>query len=114
MKLTVTAGGVPPGSYVADFKALEQKDSQFGPGLLWTLEVASGPHAGAKATGMTGTKPSPANKCGKFLAGIMGRMPAVGETVDVTPFIGKRYLIVVEATEKGGSKITSITAPPTA
>jgi hypothetical protein len=114
MKLTVSAGGVPPGSYIATLKSVEAKDSQFGPGLIWTCEVASGGNAGAKATGMTGTKPTANNKCGKFLAGIMGRMPSVGETIDLAPHIGKRFLIVVEATDKGGGKIVSITAPPTA
>jgi hypothetical protein len=114
MKLTVTAGGVPPGSYIAGFLSMEPKESQHGPGLLWTCEVASGAYAGAKPTGMTGPKPTPTNKCGRFVAGITGKALTLSETVDLTPYVGKLYLIVVEATDKGGSKIVSITAPPTA
>jgi hypothetical protein len=113
VKLTVKSGGVPPGSYIAKFVGVEQKDSSYGPGLIWTFEIVSGPNAKGKATGMTGTEPTPANKCGKFLAGVTGKMPGVGESVDISLFIGKRYCIVVEATEKGGGKIVSVTAPPT-
>jgi hypothetical protein len=114
MKLTVKSGGVPPGSYVAKFKGVEPKESKFGPGLLWAFEVASGPHAGAKATGFSQTDPTANNKCGKVLAGILGKMPGVGESVDLSAYVGKPYLIVVEKTEGGGSKIVSVTAPPTA
>jgi hypothetical protein len=112
MKLTVKAGGVPTGSYVAKFAGVEQRDhAQYGPGLLWQFEIVSGPNAGAKATGMTGTVPTTQNKCGKFLAGVTGKPLAVGESIDLTPFVGTRYLIVVEQAEKG-SRIVSITAPP--
>jgi hypothetical protein len=113
MKLTVKAGGVPPNSYIAKFKGVEQKPGFEGkPGLLWTCEVASGPFTGSKATGFTPLEPTAANKCGRFLAGIVGKMPGLGESVDLSAYVGKPYLIVVEATDKGGSKIVSITAPP--
>jgi hypothetical protein len=112
MKLTVSAGGVPPGSYVADFQGVEAKESQFGPGLLWTFNVVGGQHPGAKATGMTTNKPTPQNKCGKFLAGVTGKALAVNDTVDLAPFVGKRYMIVVEGTDKGGSKVTTVMSPP--
>jgi hypothetical protein len=113
MKLTVKPGGVPPGSYIAKFVGFEEKPGFEGkPGLLWTCEVASGPFTGSRPTGFTPLEPSAGNKCGRFLAGVLGRMPGVGETTDLTPCVGKPYLIVVEATDKGGSKIVSITAPP--
>jgi hypothetical protein len=114
MKLTVKSGGVPPGSYVAMLKGVEAKESKFGPGLFWTFEVSNGPHAGVKATAFSQPEPTANNKCGKFLAGIMGKMPGVGETVDLSPYIGKPYLIVVEKTEGGGGKVSTVTAAPTA
>ena len=76
MKLTVKAGGVPPGSYIAKFLGVEPKESQFGPGLTWTFEVVNGPQASCKATAMTQTTPTPGNGCGRLLAGVLGKMPA--------------------------------------
>jgi hypothetical protein len=113
MKLVVKAGGVPPGSYVARFLGAEPRESQFGPGLLWQFEVASGQQAGAKATGMTGSEPTAQNKCGRFLAAITGKPLSVGESVDLTAFVGRPYLIVVEKNDKG-SRVATVTAAPTA
>lgn len=113
MKLTVKAGGVPPGAHTAKFLGVEQKESKFGPGIVWKFEVVSGPYAKAKTSGMTGIEPTAQNKCGKFLAGIMGKPLSVDQEIDLQSYVGKMYLVVVEPTDKGGSRITSISLPPT-
>jgi hypothetical protein len=121
MKLTVKAGGVPGGSkgsplqYVAKLVGAEQKSGFNGkPGLLWQFEVVSGPFAKSKAAGMTDLEPTAANKTGRFLAGITGKPLVVEQEIDLQAFVGKTYLIGVEMTDKGGSKVVSVSAPPTA
>lgn len=112
MKLTVKAGGVPAGKHVVKFQGLEQKAGFNGKaGLLWQFEVAVGPNAGGRVSGMTDLKPKPTTKCGRFLVGILGRPLKVGETVDLTPYLGKLYTIGVEQTDKG-SRVVGIEAGP--
>jgi hypothetical protein len=115
VKLKVSSGGIPPGTYAAEFVGVEaQEANEYGAGLKWTWRIISGPHAGATATRITGPAPTRANACGKILAGLLGRPLAEGEDVDTTALKGRRYFIVVEATEKGGSKVANVSAPPTA
>jgi hypothetical protein len=114
MKLTIKAGGVPAGSYVARFLGVEQRDyPQYGPGLLWQFEIVAGPHAGGKVNAMSSPDPTAANKCGRILAGIMNKLPGVGESVDLSTYVGKSFLVIVEQSDRG-SRITAVTAPPTA
>src|SRR4051794_41104352 len=97
MKLTIKSGGVPAGSYAARFIGVEQRESVHGPGLLWAWEVLKGPHAGAKVTGFTGDSPTPNNKCGRFLAGLLGgKLPPTGEVVDPSTLADKQCLVTVE------------------
>lgn len=35
MKLTVSSGGVPAGSYLSKFVGVERITNDFGPGLVW-------------------------------------------------------------------------------
>ena len=112
--LTVSSGeGVPAGSYWATFAGVEPVNNEFGDGLRWQFQVASGPHKGSKTSRTTQPKPSPKNGCGKVLMGLLGRSLNAGETFDVEQFVGKTYLIVVAQTENGGSRVDSVTQPPT-
>jgi hypothetical protein len=104
MKLTVSAGGVPAGNYVAKFKGIEpyqDKENKYGEGLRWTWQVEKGPHAGQTASRITGCSPSPKNACGKILSGLLNRPVQPSEEVDINDFVGKSYLIVVGAAESG-------------
>ena len=111
MKLTVKAGGIPAGSYIAKLLGVEQKQTAYGDGLLWQFEVVSGPNAGAKVSVMTGLEPTAQNKCGRILSGITGKPLSVGQDIDLATYFGKSYLIVVEKNDKG-SRITAVSTAP--
>lgn len=110
--LKVSAGGVPVGSYVANFVGIEPTSNEFGEGLKWEFEVASGPHKGQKTSRMTTNIPSLKNAAGKILAGLVGHTLTPGEQIDPVAYKGKPYLIVVAATDKGSTRIESVSPPP--
>lgn len=114
MKLTVSSGGVPAGSYLSKFVGVERITNDFGPGLVWQWEVVSGPHAGQKVTRITTVSPTPKNVCGKMLAGVIGKPLSAGEEIDLSACVGKNYLTVVAETDRGGSRVESVTSAPVA
>lgn len=113
MKLTLSSGSTPPGSYLAKFLGTEQAEAnEYGAGIRWSFEIVNGPLAGTKIGRTTGDKPTVRNACGKMLTGISGRA-TVGETVDLAQYIGKVYLIVVIQRPEGGTSLDSVCPPPT-
>lgn len=114
MKLTLSSGSTPPGSYLAKFVGTEQTEAnEFGAGIRWQFEIASGALAGTKIGRTTGDKPTLKNACGKMLTGISGKT-TVGETVELAQYIGNVYLIIVGPRPEGGTSLESVTLPPTA
>lgn len=114
MKLTLSSGSVPPASYHAKFVGVESAEAnQFGPGLRWVFEISGGAHAGTRVSRTTGAVPTLKNACGKLLMSVSGRN-TVGETVDVSVFAGKVYLIIVAQRPEGGTSLESVSLPPTA
>src|SRR5262245_15571090 len=115
MKLKVSAGSGPPaGSYVARFEGVEQTQHEtYGEGLRWKFKVLQGPQAGQLASRTTGLKPSAKNGCGKVLAGLVGRALDLDEEIDIVQYVGRTYLIVVQAGEKGGTRVEAVIAAPT-
>ena len=112
MKLSLSTGGVPAGSYVARFLGVEPTEpNQFGAGFRWKFEVVTGPHAGARVSRITGTKPTLKNQCGKMLIGVSGKS-ALGEEIDLNAYVGRNYLIVVVQRSEGGSSLDSVSMPP--
>lgn len=106
MKLTVTASGLPPGSYKAKLVKVEPTEhAEYGPGLRWAFAVADGPHADRLAARTTGCYPTAQNALGRMLAGMLGRPLTVDDEVDVDDLIGREFVIAVEATENGGTRI---------
>jgi hypothetical protein len=112
MKLILSNGGVPAGSYVAKFLGVEATEpNQYGPGIRWNFEIVSGPQVGAHIGRPTGVKPTPKNKCGQFLIGISGKS-VLGEEIDLSAYVGRNYLIVVVNRPEGGTSLDSVSAPP--
>jgi len=114
MKLVVSSGGVPAGSYLTKFVGLESITNDFGPGLSWEWEVLNGPHAGQTVRRITTVTPTSKNACGKILSGVIGKSLAVGEELDLSKYVGKTYLVVVGETDRGGSRVESVTPAPVA
>ena len=111
--LTVVAGSVPPGSYMATFVGYKAVTNKLGPALEWSWQIVSSSHAKAIARRLTDTKVSPGNATGKIISGLLGRALSIGETPDLGTCIGKVYLIVVATTSNGGSRVETASVPPT-
>lgn len=114
MKLTVSAGGVPVGSYLGRFVGVEATTNDYGDGLTWRWEIIGGPHAGHKVSRITTTTPTTKNACGKILSGLIGRALTAGEQFDVASCVGKTYLLCVTEGERGGTRVESVTSAPVA
>ena len=110
--LTVSSGGVPVGSYQATFSGVEptpeNREKGYGAGLRWIFQIQTGPQAGQVASRITRLSPSPQNACGKMLAGILGRALQLGEQVDPEQHVGRRFLIVVAASQNGSTRIEAV------
>ncbi len=107
MKLRL--GGLLPGTYTCKFKSVEETTHpEYGDGLKWVFEVASGPQKGQFAMKTTSTTPTPRNACGKLLNGLAGRPVSLGEELDVNDFVGKPYTVVVETTQTGSTAIAAV------
>lgn len=112
MKLTISSGSVPAGSYVAAFKGVEPVKNEYGDGLSWRWEVTKGPLAGQSAGRTTNNRLSPKTNGGRILAGLHGKPVSPGEQVDTDAFVGKEYLIVVIDCPSGGTRVESVTIAP--
>jgi hypothetical protein len=116
MKLKVTSGSVPAGAYTAKFLGIESIPDDpargFGEGLRWQFEVLTGPHKGARTSRITTATPSLKNACGKMLQGVTGKSLASGDEIDLEAFVGRNYLVVVQATESGATRVETASAPP--
>jgi len=112
MKLVVSSGGVPAGSYLARFVGVESIDNDYGPGLSWQWEVLTGPHTGQMVRRITTVTPSVKNACGKVLSGLVGKPVAAGEELNVAESVGNSYLVIVAETTNGGTRVETVTTAP--
>lgn len=112
MKLKVSAGGLPVGSYLGKFLGVEPVNNDYGAGLCWRWEITAGPHAGQKVSRITGADPSPKNTCGRILAGLTGKALSAGDEFEPGGYVGKVYILVVTQGQRGGSKVESLDAAP--
>ena len=112
MRLVVSSGGVPAGSYLAAFRGVEPVTNDYGDGLKWTFEVTGGSYAGSKTGCTTSVRPSQKNSCGRIVAGISGMSLSIGSEIDLAAYIGRVYLIVVIDGKNGGTYISAVTQPP--
>lgn len=58
--------------------------------------------------------PSPKNRCGKILSGMLGKALNSGEELDTGSLIGQTFLVVVRKGENGGTFVDSVTKAPIA
>lgn len=107
----VGAAGVPAGNYKAAFNGVEiqpaSPEKGYAEGIRFKWKLLEGPHAGAIASRVTGASPTATNACGKMLAALLGRPLALGENIDLQTYVGKTYLIIVEQSQGGGTRVAS-------
>lgn len=112
-KLTVTNGGVSPGTYTALFQGLEAVHNEYGDGLKWPFRIVGGEFDGCIVCRTTGIKPSINNVCGDMLCGVSGQPLSAGVEINLAPFVGQKYIIVVQQGKNGGStRVEGVTKPP--
>src|SRR5262245_47457314 len=94
------AAPIPIGAYSAMLKSAElTTHPEFGAGVCFRFSITGGPQAGQEpcVTCSTERPPSPKNKLGRILAGMLGRSIQPGENIDATQFVGKPFSVVVGA-----------------
>lgn len=113
---TVGSGGVPVGNYTATFVGTEPQAADtakgYSAGLRWKFKIDAGPQTGQTASRITGLSPTADNPCGKMITGLLGRGLKEGEQLDLSSYVGKRYMIVVAAGPKGGIRVEAIVPIP--
>jgi hypothetical protein len=105
----------PP--HLCEFKGVEHfepdpKKSKFdfGPGWVWRWQCIEGPNKGRFGTRVTGKAPTPKSACGRMLSMLVGRPLEKDVEVDLDQYIGKRFLVTMEATESGGTRVSTFYA----
>jgi hypothetical protein len=107
--VTVKEVGAPPGDYLGQLETIEDTNHlEYGAGLRFVFTVTVGAYSGRKVSRFTQAEPTPNNNLGKMLAGLLGRPLKSDEEVDLDHFIGREYHLVVEATEKGSTRVSAV------
>ncbi len=111
MPFTVSAyiPSIKPATYEAVCIDIEEKTARKDPTnkfLVWHFQLTDGSLRTVDASSSLNT--SPKSKGGKWLAALMGREPAVGETVDPS---GRACLIEVALDDNGYEKAINVMAP---
>jgi hypothetical protein len=108
-EFTMGSGGVPAGSYSAEFIGAEDFEDKngkgYGPALSLKWKILDGEHAGEIASRIAGKKLSPKSTLGKFAVALKGGQIASGEAFRLGDYIGLRGAILVEPTESGGTRV---------
>lgn len=102
---------LPVREYAVQVVGLEMKEEQFGPAVIFRLEVIDDEEfAGRKLSAMAslGDEVTPKHKFTKWLAAF--GVPFAEETeLDIEELIGKEALATVVVTEKNGDQFNKIT-----
>jgi hypothetical protein len=110
MEFSMGSGGLPPGAYNAQFVGAEpynENVAQFGPGVSLKFRVIGGEHDAEEATRICSAKLTPKSTLGKFAVALKGGAIASGDKYNFAHYVGTRGTILVEATDNGGSRITT-------
>jgi hypothetical protein len=111
---TVAAGGgVPVGIERGIFSGAEEAPphADYGIGMKLNFTIAGGTHDGMETSTIVGIKkpPTPQNRLGQLLGGLAGSPVQAGQQISLEPFIGKTYLLTVEAAPSGkGTRVGTI------
>ena len=106
---------LPAGAYKAVFQSFTTIDTAKGKAYRWAFTVLEGTSAGKTISDLSdaGKPPSPKNKTGGWLSALSGKPLADGTAVDPDEYIGKSYLVMLEARDDGKTKIATVKWLPT-
>ena len=109
-KFTMSAGGVPAGSYNASFTGLEEYEEntdRFGEGVSLHFEISGGDHDGETATRICSKKFSAKSNLYKFAKALKGDDLETGEDFDFADHVGAEGMLIVEETEGGSTRVAT-------
>jgi len=109
MEFTMQCGGLPVGSYRAEFIGAEpyrENVDKYGEAVSLKWRVLDGEHAGSETTRICSMKLTPKTALGKFAVAIKGGAIETGERFSFTSYVGVRGSLLVEATDNGGSRVS--------
>jgi len=110
-QVTAYTPNVKPGAYQAVCTGVTEKAAKDDPSNIfrvWDFTLRDG--TGRTISGSSSLATSPKSKGGKWLAALLGRAPAVGETVEP---VGQACTIIVALKETTGYEYVETVAPPT-
>lgn len=100
---------VPAGTYTGILEKVEpeQVTSQYGQKVMWRWTFLLSVNGEARELdGLTSQATSPKSKAYAWLTAILGRAPAIGETLE--PPIGKQVLVTVKEKDNGWPAISGL------
>jgi hypothetical protein len=82
------------GTHKATFRQLETTETSKGKAYRWHFETLDG----KKVNELSDREhpPTPANKTGRFLQALAGKMLKGGDQIDPDSYVGKTYLLIVQ------------------
>lgn len=99
---------VPAGQHIGLFKDVQKTHHQeFGDGVMFVFEIVHGPHKGQTVTRIGKPQATKSNATGKMISGITGSFQS-GQRVDLKPFIGKLYNLLVEPTQGQKTRVSQV------
>jgi hypothetical protein len=111
MEFECKSGGLPAGAYSAEFLGCSKfegnEDKGYGPAVKLAFKVLSGPEAGNEGGRICAANLTPKSALGKLAVALKGSPVATGERFSFDAYVGVKGTILVEATDNGGSKITT-------
>ncbi|MEQ8847239.1 hypothetical protein [Botrimarina sp.] len=106
----MTAGGVPVGSYDAEFvgvEPFEEHNEQYGPAVMLKWRITAGEHEGAEASRICSKKFSPKSTLAKLAVALKGGAIAPGESFSFDAVVGTRGSLLVEQTDSGSTRVAT-------
>lgn len=107
LAFTMGTGGLPVGTYPAEFSHVEPFENEFGPAVLLTFTVTNGEEVGNTATRIVSQKLSPKSNLHKFVKAFKGSTIEPGERIELERFVGTRGMIITEETDSGSTRVAS-------
>ncbi|MEQ1904758.1 MAG: hypothetical protein ABL888_11275 [Pirellulaceae bacterium] len=110
MEFLVGSGGLPAGAYQAVFvgaEAYNENVEKYGPGVSLKFRVVGGEHNAEEASRICSAKLTPKSSLGKFAVALKGGPVIAGERFNFAAYVGTQGTILVEATDTGGSRIST-------
>jgi hypothetical protein len=106
---------VPAGIYKGEFVSVEETTTSKGKAWRWKFKITDAKASGKIVCELSdGERPaSPANKTGRFLAALIGKPVADGDSVNPDDYIGKAYMLVIEPkpnAKPGETRLTTFSA----